>query len=1004
MGVPGSRQSRKQNKNQQNEKHIKTKTNYWSHVKTDDPADNLPVANKLSVSRYPLSQELNSPVSLPVANKKTEESVKHPDDKWLKDVLTKTTKCQPAARDTPPSGHTLHTPRVTVVVPVSGHLLSGHTLHTPRVTVVVPVNSQGPNTSQVTVGVPDSRLARLQNKNKQNEKYKNQKSNYLSHVTVVNSVKLTKLLSQSQVYKNTCALKSRSRSNLSGQTLHTPQVTAVVPAGGQTLSGHTPHTPRVTEEVPVSSHMQSGHTPHTPRVTVVVPVRSPHTPRVTEDHVHRSRSRSRPSGQGQHTPRVTVSLNFKHKVLRFQSRSHKPSHGQHTPRVTVVHRPRSRSNPSSHGRHTPRVTVGHRLKVNVLLSRSQPSGHGTAVTPGLTFQQCSHRPVTASRSQSSGHSGKVNWLWSQSRSKLSSLVSTVMVATSTHYTSSDYYISCVMRYLPVTKFHFISNKTRNNLVKQSNGNGKNTISVCHWNLGSKKWSNKLNQIQALADQNLADIIFISEANLDELTPVYESQIMGYNITLPKTVTVNGTARLVMLAKNSLDFKIKDDLMDNIFTSIWIKISRPGAENLLICGIYREHQYLKQDTDWSLQPIEQNRRWSNFLSKVETARISATCHIIGDFNLDYTKWNNPDHLHLQMINDSKYTLEAGGFVQLVTDVTRSWPGQSDSLIDHFWTNDAQKIVKVSNIVRAVGDHNVITASIRLKGSDVRKLDIRKRSYKIFDPVLYRQKLDAENWSEIYEITDVNLANDFIESRIVKILDEMCPFKTVQFRKDCKTWVTDETKTKIKLRDDMREQARNSGNQDSWTEYRRLRNNVNRLVNKDRKRHYDLTYKRHLINNDVGATYQTAKSQAGISKNSTQTSFIHEGRKVTDPQAMADIQMKVFTDKIDKLISDLPPPDMDPCSLLQKSLDDWGNRKDAREVFKFKTITNIDTLKVIRDLANSTSSAHDRLDALALKHGASMLHGPLTHVINTSIKSSRFASRWKIGKLLPLHKPE
>ena len=187
--------------------------------------------------------------------------------------------------------------------------------------------------------------------------------------------------------------------------------------------------------------------------------------------------------------------------------------------------------------------------------------------------------------------------------------------------------------------------------------------------------------------------------------------------------------------------------------------------------------------------------------------------------------------------------------------------------------------------------------------------------------------------------------------------------------------------------------------SGREYRRLRNEVNRLVNKDRKKHYDVTYEHHLINNDVGATYQTAINQAGISKNSTPTSFIHDGRKITDPQAMADIQMKVFTDKIDKLISDLPPPDMDPCSLLQKSLDDWGNRKNAREVFEFKTITSIDTLRIIRDLANSTSSAHDRLDALALKHGASTLHGPLMHVINTSIKSSKFASRWKIREATP-----
>ena len=44
------------------------------------------------------------------------------------------------------------------------------------------------------------------------------------------------------------------------------------------------------------------------------------------------------------------------------------------------------------------------------------------------------------------------------------------------------------------------------------------------------------------------------------------------------------------------------------------------------------------------------------------------------------------------------------------------------------------------------------------------------------------------------------------------------------------------------------------------------------------------------------------------------------------------------------------------------------------FKFKTVGNIDTLKILNDLGNTTSSANDRLDALSLKHGAEILHGP------------------------------
>ena len=157
--VNAHRLTRKNNKNKQNEKLKNTKSNYLSHSITENQADSLPVANKLSVSRSFLSQELNSPVSLSVANKKTED--RHPDDKWLKDVLIKSTKCQSAVRDNLLSGHTLHTPRVTVVVPVSSHTLSGHTPHTPRVTEVVPVSSHTLSghtlqTPRVTVVVPVS--------------------------------------------------------------------------------------------------------------------------------------------------------------------------------------------------------------------------------------------------------------------------------------------------------------------------------------------------------------------------------------------------------------------------------------------------------------------------------------------------------------------------------------------------------------------------------------------------------------------------------------------------------------------------------------------------------------------------------------------------------------------------------------------------------------------------------------------------------------------------------
>ena len=133
---------------------------------------------------------------------------------------------------------------------------------------------------------------------------------------------------------------------------------------------------------------------------------------------------------------------------------------------------------------------------------------------------------------------------------------------------------------------------------------------------------------------------------------------------------------------------------------------------------------------------------------------------------------------------------------------------------------------------------------------------------------------------------------------KFSDDLCPYRTIQYRADCKTWLSDDTKEKMTIRDETRELARTSNDPDTWKLYRSRRNEVNRQVNSDRKKHHDDIYERHHLNNDVGATYRTAKNQVGWSKNMSPISFIHEGKKITDPQAMADLQMNVFTEKTDK----------------------------------------------------------------------------------------------------------
>ena len=279
-----------------------------------------------------------------------------------------------------------------------------------------------------------------------------------------------------------------------------------------------------------------------------------------------------------------------------------------------------------------------------------------------------------------------------------------------------------------TKIHSLSNKRRNKMIKMMNGNGKKSLNVAHWNLGAKLWQNKINAIQALVDTKSYDVLFISEANLHENIPTHETLIQGYKIIKPLIVKVHNFSRLVALVKNDLEVVVETSLMNDLVTSIWLKISPLGSRKMLLCGIYREHQFLYQPDSLSLQPAEQQRRWTSFMDQIDRSANNSSVHIIGDFNLDYNKWTTPEFKHTQLVNCSKNTLEAGGFTQLVDGITRSWIGQTDSLLDHIWSNNTQRILSCTNEVRAMGDHNLITMVIRTKGQDSRRLEIMKRSYK------------------------------------------------------------------------------------------------------------------------------------------------------------------------------------------------------------------------------------------------------------------------------------
>ena len=135
----------------------------------------------------------------------------------------------------------------------------------------------------------------------------------------------------------------------------------------------------------------------------------------------------------------------------------------------------------------------------------------------------------------------------------------------------------------------------------------------------------------------------------------------------------------MLIKPEINYELLDNVMENDILSIWPKIAKHGPKKLIIGGLYREHKYIRQPDNGSADIRCQEDRWHRVLNQWISATAGADSIILGDINLDHARWNNPVQSHINMVEATKSAVETKGFYQIISDITRTWPGAQDSVL-------------------------------------------------------------------------------------------------------------------------------------------------------------------------------------------------------------------------------------------------------------------------------------------------------------------------------------
>ena len=530
------------------------------------------------------------------------------------------------------------------------------------------------------------------------------------------------------------------------------------------------------------------------------------------------------------------------------------------------------------------------------------------------------------------------------------------------------------------------------------------VKLTHWNAGNAYLENKVNDIEKLVADHHPHLLGISEANLHKHHGLDHCKIPDYELITSKTMdNVNLQVSSVVLYKHSsLVGKIREDLMSDSFSSIWLEVGFPGKTRFLVCNIYRDWQFLGQADHSSLDISEQLARWIIFLEQWEKALDSGKeCIVMGDFNLDFLTFNNeeytPSARRLKpLVNELFSRIVPQGVKQCVVGSTRQGrSGQCDSGLDHLWTNNPTKMSQIYTKYNG-SDHKVIMGVRFAKMVKTNVRYVRKRSFKNFEESVFLQKIRSLSWWDLYQATDVNKAVDIFTKKVSHVLDQVAPVKTFQTSSKYCPWLTQETKVLIKEINKVQENLSKNKNHENFKKFRKLRNGVTKALRNDK-----LAWQRQKLETcsmDSGKLWKNVLGWLNWTSSGSPSKLYHEGQVVTSPARLANIMNNFFTGKVDKIRKNLPPASDDPLRTLKHVM------KDNNCKFKLAVVYPDTIKRIIQDLKNSKSCGMDDIDTYTIKLMGDDIVPAVTHIVNLSLKQAIFPSLYKMAKIIPLLKKD
>ena len=315
----------------------------------------------------------------------------------------------------------------------------------------------------------------------------------------------------------------------------------------------------------------------------------------------------------------------------------------------------------------------------------------------------------------------------------------------------------------------------------------------------------------MLSESKLDILAITETHLDDETPIEDVMITGYQVARLDWKDQEGGGCIIYYSE-SLHIHKRDNLKTDI-EAIWIDVTMKSQKLLLGC-VYR--------------PPDDYTFYNKFYSLLEdSVRNRKNVVILGDLNSDLIAKDYEGRRLLRILGS--FDLH-----NVIKDPTRTTVTTS-TLLDIMITTDISKIITSGTFDPDLSDHCLIYGIIRLQRKRIPPKYIFAKNYKQVNIETLKHAFITAPWSVIEAFDDPDDITWAWETLYKDIVNDHISQRRVKIRSDSLPWMNSHIRKTMNKRYNILKQAKETGSKEQWEEYKKLRNEVTKLL-REAEAHY------------------------------------------------------------------------------------------------------------------------------------------------------------------------